>query len=757
MSIEEVKARTDIVDLIGEQVQLKRSGRIYKGLCPFHDEKTPSFVVYPDSANWRCFGACATGGDVFNYLMRMQNLDFRGALEQLASRAGVVLEPLTPENKAKQDKRERLRDATSQAAEHFHRQLLRSEGAGAARDYLRARGLSIDIAQQFQLGWAADEWSELSPVLLKAGFSEEDLVDAQLARRRDSGGLYDLFRGRLTIPIHDVRGRAIGFGARTLDPEGIPKYLNSPQSLIFEKNQVLYGLNRAAGSIRKLEQAVVVEGYTDVIRAHAAGFENVVASLGTALTEGQIQLLKRYAKVIILALDADAAGQAATLRGLEVAREASGGDVVPVPTATGLIRYEQRMEVELRVAKLPVGQDPDDVIRESPAAWQELIANARPVMEHLFDVLLADLDLASPKGVREAADRLLPMIAEVSNRVERRAWIGRLAQLTRVEERDLEHRLSQIKPRKKPARRPRKGAAEFGEKPAGTSSAPSVPSLPARKTDSSDPASAQGTGPTISPSSSSRTLPPTSPQTSSAPDEPPDWATADMPLDAEAAAYVPEAVDPEVLEPGALEPGILDPEGLDPRPVHPGSAGADRGAMPDPMAAGQGSRPSASSGAAGRDLDLLDVHTAWLLGHLLVDPLRLQSLNSSLVEVEQAALRVEDFEAGGARSVFDAVLASSKSAEIGGEPELPAELGSLAEQLRMAAVAGPDIASSRMIEDLRICVLRMRKRRIQRTLAQLRYMLDGPGAKDMDTYTRIRDFSVEIQSLTQALTELVGP
>lgn len=441
-TIEDVRDRLDIVDVVGQHVQLKKAGRTFKGLCPFHSEKTPSFVVFPDSGNWRCFGACATGGDAFDFIMRIEGLDFKGALERLAQRVGVDLEPATPERTAELERRDRLRDAVAQAAAFYHRQL--AEGAPdaqPARDYLERRALGEAI-DAFRLGWAPGGWQALADHLRPRGFTDDELVAAGLVRAREGGGVYDAFRERLCIPIANTRGDVVGFGARTLDPEGVPKYLNTPQTELFDKGRTLFGLDRARDAIRTAGEVVVVEGYTDVIRAHLAGFRNVVASLGTALTDHHVVLLKRYARRVVLALDADAAGEAATLRGLEVAKDAATGDAVPVPTGRGVVRFEHRLEVELRVATLPAGEDPDDVIRRDPAAWRALIAGAVPVMEHLFRVLTADLDLDDPGGKMLAVDRLMPVIAGFNDGVARAAWVARLADLVRMDERTLAGRLA---------------------------------------------------------------------------------------------------------------------------------------------------------------------------------------------------------------------------------------------------------------------------------------------------------------------------
>jgi DNA primase len=487
---DEVRARLDIVDVVGDYVPLKRAGRIYKGLCPFHDERTPSFTVFPDSGNWRCFGACAIGGDAFDFVMRIENVDFRRALEILARRVGVELEPPSPAAAARQETQERLREACSQALDQYHRLLLRSPAAAAARDYLKGRGFDTAVAQSFQLGWSPPDGRFLCGQLLAAGFTERELLDAGLAREREGGGgVYDTFRGRLMIPIHDATGKAIGFGARTLEAGGIPKYLNSPQGPLFDKSHTLFGLHRAAREIRAGGVAVVVEGYTDVIRAHTAGFANVVASLGTAITEHQVRLLSSYATSIVLALDADAAGQAATLRGLEVARQAAVGQALPQPTGRGGVRYHARASVELKVARLPSGMDPDDVLRTDPQGWRQMIEGARPVLEHLFGALTADLNLADPSHKSQAADRLLPVVAGIGDPVSRRAWLGSLAIRLGLDERILEARLADLAAAMARAPRPRSAAGAADE---GASSRPRPPTCRAGRR--SPPAAGRPTG-----------------------------------------------------------------------------------------------------------------------------------------------------------------------------------------------------------------------------------------------------------------------
>lgn len=483
--VDDVRARIDLVELVGEHVSLKKAGRNFKACCPFHQERTPSFIVFPESGTWRCFGACGTGGDAFDFVMRTENVPFRDALELLARRVGVDLSPPTPEAQAQVERSKRLRDAVLAAAEYWHGLLLRAPEADAARAYLAGRGFGTDIAKSFRLGFAPDSWDQTGRHLRALGFDDDVLAAAGLLREREGGGYYDYFRNRVTIPIHNLRGEPVGFGARTLDPDGVPKYLNSPQTPIFDKGRTLFALDRARQAVRDRDEAVVVEGYTDVIRAHAAGFTNVVASLGTSLTEHHVALLKRFAKRIVLALDADAAGQAATIRGLDVVREAATGDVVPVPTARGAVRFASTLEVDLRVAILPAGQDPDDVIRADPEGWRALVAGAAPVLAYLLDALTADLDLDDPRAKQLAAERLVPVIADIPDPIVRSAWMARLADRLRIDERALATRLAQVGRGRAAAQRrarPRPGAAAFdttgaeGPSPAiGDAAAPGSP------------------------------------------------------------------------------------------------------------------------------------------------------------------------------------------------------------------------------------------------------------------------------------------
>jgi DNA primase len=445
--VDDVKQKIDIVDVIGQYVTLRKAGRNYKALCPFHNEKTPSFVVYPDQGTWHCFGACNTGGDAFTFLMRRENLDFGEALRRLALKAGVELVREAPGEGVE---RKRLRDLLSLAAGHYHYLLLHHAEAQGAREYLARRHVSASAIEAFELGYALNTWEGIRAFLVGKGFSLNDIEAAGLAIKseRDLGGHYDRFRGRLMFPIRNRNGEVIGFGARTLTGEE-PKYLNSPQTPLFDKSGTLYGLDLAKDAIRSQNLAVIVEGYMDVIGAHQAGFKNVVASLGTALTEKQLTLLKRLTKRYALALDPDAAGEEATKRGLQMAREALERKTVPVPIGAGLIGYEERLEAELLVIPMPPGQDPDELIYADPGRWSDLVARAEPLVDFFFRVFTQDLDLNHARDKSIAVRRLAPVIQEIGDPVQRAHYTQQLARLVRVTEQTVIEEFARIR---RPAR-----------------------------------------------------------------------------------------------------------------------------------------------------------------------------------------------------------------------------------------------------------------------------------------------------------------
>ena len=428
--VDDVKQKIDIVDVIGQYAPLKKAGRNFKALCPFHNEKTPSFIVFPDQGTWHCFGACGTGGDVFTFLMKRENIDFGEALRRLAQRAGVELVREAPGEDAE---RKRLREILAAAAAHYHYLLKNNSAAQHAREYLAKRFIAPETIEQFELGYSLNEWEAIKSFLVGNDYAVRDLEAAGLVILGERGTHYDRFRGRLMFPIRNRSGEVIGFGARTLTGEE-PKYLNSPQTALFDKSGTLYGLDLAKDAIRAQNLAVIVEGYMDVIGAHQGGFKNVVASLGTALTEKQLGLLKRLTNRYALALDPDAAGEEATKRGLQVAREALGRKTVPVPMGAGLIGFEERLEAELLVIPMPPGKDPDELIHDDPAQWTSLVEHAEPLVDFNFRVMTQDLDLKTARDKSIAVKRLVPIIQEIGDAVQRAHYTQQLARLVQVPE-----------------------------------------------------------------------------------------------------------------------------------------------------------------------------------------------------------------------------------------------------------------------------------------------------------------------------------
>lgn len=434
-TIDEVKSRIDIVDLVSQTVQLRRSGKSYLGFCPFHSNtRTPAFVVFPESGTWRCFGQCNEGGDIFSFVMKKEGWDFAEALRFLADKAGVELKPPTPQEQAAQEEHENLRQILEDAVIFFRHQLLNTPQGQAARQYLLGRGLRDETLEAFGLGYAPQSWEALTSYFTSKGIAPRELLEAGLVSERESGGVYDRFRHRVMFPIRDERGRMAGFGARILNPEDMPKFLNSPQTALFDKGRLLYGLDRARRAIRAADQAVIVEGYLDVIALHQAGYENAVSPMGTALTEHHLRLLKRFSQRIVLALDPDAAGDQATLRGLEVARQAMDREAELSFDARGLLAQEARLQADIRVTTLPPGMDPDEVVNRDAAEWQRLVAEARPVVIHVMETLATGKNLDDPKVKSEIAAQVLPLIADVPSPIERDTYRQRLARLLRVSE-----------------------------------------------------------------------------------------------------------------------------------------------------------------------------------------------------------------------------------------------------------------------------------------------------------------------------------
>ena len=433
---DQIKERIDIIEFISGYVSLRKAGRSYLGFCPFHtNTRTPAFTVYPDTQSYHCFG-CKASGTVFDFLMQREGLEFKDALEQLARRAGVQLKERTEQDVQQDQLRTRLLELNNAAATFFHHMLVKSPRGQLARAYVEKRQIDQPTVEAFQLGYSPDEWSALLSYLTdRKGFEPEEIEAAGLAIQRESGGYYDRFRGRLMFPIRDVKGQVIAFGGRALG-DAQPKYMNSPQTLLFDKSRVLYGLDLARDTIRSSDSVVIVEGYVDVIIAHQYGFHNVVAPLGTALTGEHVGVIKKLsAKRVYLALDADAAGVRAMIKGLQTLQENLDGHDVPVPTPQGYIRWERELDAEVRIIALPDGNDPDEVIQANPDQWRTLVAGARPAMDFYIGALTSDLDLRSAKGKAEAVARLAPLLTQVANPVEQAHYIQQIARLVEIEER----------------------------------------------------------------------------------------------------------------------------------------------------------------------------------------------------------------------------------------------------------------------------------------------------------------------------------
>ncbi|MCY3656667.1 MAG: DNA primase [Chloroflexi bacterium] len=451
-TIEDVKARLDIVETVGSYVpNLKRSGRTWKANCPFHNERTPSFIVDPSRGSWHCFGACSTGGDVIEFVRRIEGLDFREALGRCAERAGVELRPPTRREVERREEHERLLAANDAATLFYQAQLAGPRGA-EARAYTERRGLDAATQREWQLGYAPDEWSALTDHLTARGFQDRELVAAGLAIEGQRG-LYDRFRGRLIFPTRDVRGRMVGFGGRALGADQEPKYLNTPRTPLFDKSGTMYGLDRGGIEARREDRLIVVEGYMDVIACHQAGIENVAASMGTAITEAQMQLIKRFTPNVVLALDADNAGSEATIRAVEVASGAADQDTVATIDWRGLVSFQNVLQADIRIAALPEGEDPDSLVRSDPARLRALIDEAKPVADHLFEAVAERTDLDDPRARSQAVEAIVPTVAAMADPIVQAEYVQRLARLGRVDERTVLGLLARRTPTQRRARR----------------------------------------------------------------------------------------------------------------------------------------------------------------------------------------------------------------------------------------------------------------------------------------------------------------
>ncbi|MGZ6977108.1 MAG: DNA primase [Acidimicrobiia bacterium] len=398
--VAQVREATDIVGLISERLALKRVGRRFVGLCPFHTEKSPSFSVNPELALYYCFG-CQESGDAITFVRKLDGLDFPEAVERLAARAGITLRYDSTAVSKDRQKKTRLSEAVGAAIDFYHEILLNQPAGGAARHYLRSRGFNGDAARQFVLGWAPDGFDALSRHLYDLKFSREEIEAAGLAFVNRSNRLQDSFRSRLMFPIYDRAGVPVGFGGRSLTADG-PKYKNTAETALYHKSRLLYGLNWAKAEVGARDEVVICEGYTDVMGFALAGIPNAVATCGTALTEQHVQLLKSFTRRMVLAYDADAAGQNA---------------------AEKWYQWEQQFDIEVKVAALPPGRDPGDLWRDDPDVLVKAVEGAQRFMQFKMDRVLAAADLTGPEGRARAAEALVPVLREHPNELVREQYI----------------------------------------------------------------------------------------------------------------------------------------------------------------------------------------------------------------------------------------------------------------------------------------------------------------------------------------------
>jgi len=419
--VQDIKNRLDIVEIIKGYLRLEKSGINFKGLCPFHNEKTPSFFVSPSRQMWHCFG-CSRGGDMFAFIQEIEHVEFADALKMLADKAGVELKH---EDKKLKSQRQKLYDALELSAKFFERQL---EGNKSVLEYLKNRGLKEETLSEFRVGFSPSQWDSLFKFLRTKGFSDREIAQAGLtvSNANDSTRYYDRFRGRIMFPIFDISGRVIGFGGRVFEQgnpgkEQGPKYVNTPATLVYDKGRMLYGLDKTKMEIREKNAAVLVEGYMDLLMSWQSGVKNVVASSGTALTPMQLDILKRFSNVINIAFDADAAGQSATKRSIDLAM-LKGFEVKVIEVGEGV-------------------KDPAELAQKSQEAWQKAVLKARPIMEFYFEATLKKSNPNVVENKKIIAGELLPEINKLQNSIEKAHWIAELASHLKIKESVLEEEM----------------------------------------------------------------------------------------------------------------------------------------------------------------------------------------------------------------------------------------------------------------------------------------------------------------------------
>lgn len=424
--VEQVKQKIDIVEVIGEKVVLKKAGRHFKGLCPFHSEKSPSFIVSPERQTFKCFG-CQEGGDVFTFLQKYEGMSFLESLELLAKRVGITLESYRPTSQDSQKKH--LLTAMDLSAEYYHFLLTQHESGKTALDYLRKRGITNDSITQFKLGWAPQSWRSVSDYLVKKkGYTDTELELTGQVIRSDRGGYYDRFRGRVMFPLRDHRGVVVGFSGRTLSPDAKEaKYINSPETMLYSKSRMLYGLYENREAIRKDDRIVLVEGELDVIPSVQAGVKSTVAIKGSAFTEEQARLITRYTRTIIMALDADAAGQEAIKRAVHIAED---------------------MDMSIRVVQISGGKDPGDVASTDAKKWRDEVKGAVLYWDFLIDATFKQSGSDGAEAARAISQQVVPAVATIANVVVRAHYVTEIARRLSVPEESIYEEIERVRKKK---------------------------------------------------------------------------------------------------------------------------------------------------------------------------------------------------------------------------------------------------------------------------------------------------------------------
>ena len=422
--VDEIKSRLDILEVVKEYVKLQKSGINYRGLCPFHSEKTPSFFVSPTRQTWHCFGACSKGGDIFRFIMEIEGVEFGDALRILAAKAGVELKKRSIQSDQWRTEKQRIYEICEWSARFFEK-CLETETGRKVEQYLLERGINKESVKEWRIGYSPNNWDSLINFLEKKKYTQQEVNKAGLVVQKEgTSRYYDRFRGRIMFPIFDFNHQVVGFGGRIFGSDKEAKYLNTPNTLIYDKSKTLYGLNKARSEIRKKDSCILVEGYTDVIMSSQAEVNNVVSTSGTALTSLQLDILKRYTDNLITAFDMDTAGDSATKRGIDLAQE---------------------KEFNIKVALMPEKLDPADLIKKDPDKWKEITDKAVSIIAFYFETAFSQFDSSLPENKKKIALMVLPVIKKISSEIEKDFWIQELAQKLKVSQESIIKELEKVK------------------------------------------------------------------------------------------------------------------------------------------------------------------------------------------------------------------------------------------------------------------------------------------------------------------------